>query len=291
MQGPADAETAGIIKTYRKKFPNSEIILSTWEGINQHSPEIDKIIANKDPGNLISKKDPLINCNINRQIVSSKAGVNAASRDYILKVRSDIAAKNSSIIKKYNQYDDGGGRILIGNSSAKNPDGLYKAYFHFSDWYMLSNKKNIIDLFEIPLMQQDDMDVSNETENIKYYTLMSVPKQKYSAETYIWKHYIEKRYGVKIEYEFDVNKKIISAQEQMLKKNLIIINNKDSGLQIQKSIYKNLDSKLYFEYTFQDWKVINGININEPYMIYKIKFFIKNLKGLIFLIRCFIKKL
>src|SRR5436305_180058 len=78
-----------ICHRLKKLFPESELILSTWEGVSAQEIPYDKLILNKDPGavwfNYLNHND-INNCN--RMIISTLEGIKAASRKYILKVRS-----------------------------------------------------------------------------------------------------------------------------------------------------------------------------------------------------------
>lgn len=93
LQGPVILDhdfTLETIKIYKKIFPNSIIILSTWDDINKKCLES---ILNEEIVVLLNKKP--INSgvsNINFQIVSSLAGIKYAKEagvEYVLKTRTD----------------------------------------------------------------------------------------------------------------------------------------------------------------------------------------------------------
>ncbi len=124
-----------IVHSYRKYLPESEIIISTWESVSISLPVVDLVILNKDPGPInLEKAGGRTENNLNRQIVSSKHGVFAATRRYCLKIRSDLAIDNCNFINIFNKFLStfrasikDCGFFLINNTSSKDPYFLYPA--------------------------------------------------------------------------------------------------------------------------------------------------------------------
>ena len=84
----------------RKYLPKSKIILSTWDGSNVNGLDYDIVIFNKDPGgSLCSANDDKILNNVNREIVSTLAGLKVCKTKYVFKIRSDLIIKSNKILK------------------------------------------------------------------------------------------------------------------------------------------------------------------------------------------------
>lgn len=80
------------VDSVRKYLPESEIIISTWEGQllpSSCADKVDRILFNRDPGGTIFTRNGKIQ-NQNRQIFSTKEGILASTRKYVLKLRSDM---------------------------------------------------------------------------------------------------------------------------------------------------------------------------------------------------------
>ena len=105
VQGAIDIElTTLCLKSIRKILPNSQIILSTWQGSNINDLDYDVLIENKDPGCTVCSKQNGKN-NINRQIVSTISALKAVKTKYVLKLRSDMILTNLNFIKAFIKFN------------------------------------------------------------------------------------------------------------------------------------------------------------------------------------------
>ena len=87
VQGAVDKElTPKCLLSIRKYLPEAEIILSTWEGTDVSGLSYDKVLLNKDPGAFPYLRNSLKSNNLNRYLVSSRNGIQKASKKYILKI-------------------------------------------------------------------------------------------------------------------------------------------------------------------------------------------------------------
>jgi len=101
LQGPYIEKnnfTFQTIKRYRKIFPESILILSTWS-----VPENDKSYLKKIHVEIIINEKPIYFgiANVNLQIVSTKAGIHRAKKlgaDYVLKTRTDQRIFNPNLL-------------------------------------------------------------------------------------------------------------------------------------------------------------------------------------------------
>jgi hypothetical protein len=252
--------TKKAIKTAMKIFPNSEIILSTWE--NESIADLYdlsiKIILNKDPGSGLRKFNPKTYHNVNRIIVSSINGINEATNDIVIKCRTDIIFKNNNslnIFYKYPQYDKNfaflSKKVLVSNQTTINTNYGPPLLYHICDWFYLGIKEDLIKIFDINLMP-------SEYEN--YYNYFEKPENKidvnnlsrYMAEDYITSTFLNKYTKINHDYYCEYTDFEHLKFEKILANNFIVVDNVRLGIYANK--YYNLSKKyLWKSYTFFEW--------------------------------------
>ena len=82
---PKEAQlTMQCIESVRRVLPGSEIIISTWDGTDVSHLDYDKVVFSQDPGAITYNDYELKHVfnNNNRQIVSTKNGLNSATKLY-----------------------------------------------------------------------------------------------------------------------------------------------------------------------------------------------------------------
>lgn len=160
LQGPILKKcnfTLETIKLYRKNFPNSYIILSTWEdeepGIIAHCRDAGAIVI------LNKKPDYPGPSNANMQILSTRAGIAKATElgaEYVLKTRTDQRMYGLNLIEyltniltffpvqgQYKQHK----RIAILSFGAE------KYYpYHFSDLFLFGDVRDLTLYWNFPLL-------------------------------------------------------------------------------------------------------------------------------------------
>ena len=80
VQGGLSDVTEQCIQSLRILFPNAEIILSTWADGKAIKINADKTVLSLDPGAVVCDKVTGTWNNVNRQIVSTQAGLAAVTR-------------------------------------------------------------------------------------------------------------------------------------------------------------------------------------------------------------------
>ena len=162
----SDKYICNVLKSVRQWLPESEIIISSWKGTDLHGLDYDKFVLSDDVGGYKSKITGIYN-NISRQIVSTRKGVELASKPYVLKIRSDLVLTSCNFLKffhsfpkrddKYQCFKE---RILFVSCFFKKYIGERKSYlhpvpYHISDWLMFGAKEDIRNLFNIPIVDND----------------------------------------------------------------------------------------------------------------------------------------
>lgn len=263
-------EIVEIINSYRAILPKSEIIISTWPDFKNLVPKDEIVIISNDPGPIdVSEVGGRTNNNFNRQLISSKRGIEIASRTFVLKVRSDLAAIDDSIFKKFNEviissqkinksYFKDKPLLIISNESSKKPS-LFRGYLHFCDWFMLAKKEEVSKIFDMNILAKEDLLFRKLEEIPKIYDELKLPKEKWSAETYLWTNYLSNYYDFHMLNEFDESYALKEIHDNFVADHLVILDYKKSGLRILKNIYKDrVFFKYNYEYSYDDWLLLSS---------------------------------
>ena len=92
LQGAVSDWTKKIIEEYQQNFPDSHILLSTWN--TENTSDISCDIIKLEPPN-----DP---CHINHQIIGSREGLKKINSEIIMKCRTDQFIHNKEIFQIFN---------------------------------------------------------------------------------------------------------------------------------------------------------------------------------------------
>lgn len=161
VQGPIDKEhTHNCLNSIRKHAPNAFIILSTWKGSNVSGLNYDELVLSEDPGFFYySRSHGAKENNVNRQIVSTLAGLKKVTSEYVLKIRTDFLLNGIGFLdylEKFNLFDENyhvfQEKILSCCYFARNPSSKMSYPFHISDIAFFGKTSDIINLYDIPLM-------------------------------------------------------------------------------------------------------------------------------------------
>lgn len=243
VQGAVDTNLTPVcLASVRTFLPQAEIILSTWEGSKTDGLDYDTLILSKDPGGVICDPTYKIMNNVNRQIVSSKCGLEAASRQFALKIRSDMKLSGLQFISAWGLYDDKRSdtcrifknRIVINNLYCADPAHT-NFLFHVSDWVQFGLREDVLNLWDIPLQSAHDM--GSYWENKKRPYLDPVPTWlfRYIPEQYIWTECLRKNgESFDFKYHTDISTESWTLSELSFANNVVILDYKNSGFQFLK---------------------------------------------------------
>ncbi len=272
IQGAISSQTQiiEIVNSYRAILPKSEIIISTWPDFKNLVPKGEIVTISDDPGPIdVSEVKGRTNNNFNRQLISSKRGIATSSRTFVLKVRSDLAAIDGSIFKKYNEvlissqkinksYFKDKPLLVISNESSKKPS-LFRGYLHFCDWFILAKREEVSKIFDMNILAKEDLLFGKSEEIPKIYDELKLPKEKWSAETYLWTNYLSNYYDFQMLNEYDESYALKEIHDNFVADNLVILDYKKSGLGILKNIYKDrVFFKYNYEYSYDDWLLLSS---------------------------------
>lgn len=161
-QGAVELQlTRRCLLSLRESFPGAEIILSTWTGSDTAGLPYDKLVLSLDPGAVTADGVAGTLNNVNRQLVSTQAGLAAAERPYILKTRTDILFESADFLSWFGEYDGVQSpyfqnRLLICSYYTRNPRVL-STCFHPSDWIVFGRAEDVRGYYAgIPLMTEEE---------------------------------------------------------------------------------------------------------------------------------------
>lgn len=261
VQGAIEENTKYTLSSIRKYFPDSEIILSTWEGSNCDGLEYDSLIINKDPGGAPcgAWKDEPINNNGNRQIVSTKNGILKACRKYCLKLRSDLVILGDGLLKSFdiNNYQDEKYRIfshkiLIGELFTRKNFVYYRngrEYsvphpFHPSDWFMFGYTDDLKKMYEsVDMIPKNELGgyvckcAERMRDNEYKYTW------RYTTEQHIFLGIVRKMFpNLKYDDWTDWSDEIIDLSDHIMKNNFLVLNLARHNVLNMKYIYPSFSN-------------------------------------------------
>jgi len=244
VQGPIvlkDNQTYKCLNSIRKFFPQSKIILSTWKDSELSKLDFDEVILSNDPGAKYLSFNNYMN-NINRMIISSKAGILKARTKFTVKLRTDMLVINSNLATLLSSIENKKGlfksKIIIPSNWSKNPDYDEKMLFHPSDFLYAGLTDDLRDLFSLPLMNESDMTWFLHNQIPKNAAIPSfIPR--YSNEQYIFISFLnKKKFMHGINHAFDYSKKSHEAHNKFFLDNLVLKHAKNIGVNCQKYPYK-----------------------------------------------------
>ncbi|MBT0718358.1 hypothetical protein HGT71_08805 [Rosenbergiella epipactidis] len=295
FQGKVDfdnecSEIVRNIQRVRVLYPLSEIILSTWSlGSERENRLLEKlkyldvnVIFSVDPGPLVYREGSYQwVSNINRMINSTKRGVEAATREYVVKLRTDSYFINRNINKIFlhksiinNRFDREkkfslfSERIINCNLFARHSRSYRPFNYHPGDIMMLGKKEDVLNFFSSP-----DAD-ENLFEIIFNKTIFSL--MRLVPEQYLWVNYIKNRVH---DFNYLGNNargmELTSSSERYYINNFIPFSSEQLGFVWPKYSDKYHNKGRGSIYQFSDWVKINNQFYNNKKRVYGYRFFYK----------------
>lgn len=259
VQGAINSKnTLSCLKRIRKYLPASEIILSTWEGsdVSTLSGLYDKLILNTDPGAVLREENVYgkIFNNLNRQLLSTQAGLKLATRKYSLKFRTDLILTSNKFLKYFDSfpcrtqdYKLFEHKILTSALFSK----FYLYYdrkekrwvnvpFHISDWWLFGLTNDLKTYFlDTKLVEEPEFTTYfNLTENKNKITPYGEIKSKFAPEQYFGYSCFSRNFDdIFMQDAADYSEKTELQSRKCIINNFIILQYKQSGIYLNKYPY------------------------------------------------------
>ena len=242
IQGAVDPELTPLcLRSVRACLPDAQIILSTWEGTDVAKIAADTFVFSEDPGGhnqalqaFMMDNDSLrktgfrLMNNVNRQIVSTQAGIQQADRKYVWKLRSDVIIQSVNFLHYYGIFDNDGqnphkfikNRLLICDLYTRNPRVANLA-FHPSDWTMFGNREDVENYFDIPLLTEDDAKWL--LSRPRKWLFMKEMVVRYTPEQSIFLGFLRKHTTIDYDVYNQINENNIDETELYFANNTVIL--------------------------------------------------------------------
>lgn len=247
-----------ILRSYRAISAELEIIVSTWSDTCFKSDLVDIYVESKDPGAVIVVDENGVTNSTSRILVSSKAGLEKATRDWILKVRSDVYFSNLDWLVKYKPQiipKSFRNRIfnykVLGTTYFTPNPKRQKVLFHPGDWLFFGHKDDLLEYFGCALpIEPENSRYFFDKENPRpsCYTWHKTALSRYTCEQYPLLMLMEKRNIPIPNHGFMFSEKLMLQHNSIFRENFEFISGDILGLisAKHKEFYKNLDlSSMY----------------------------------------------
>lgn len=194
LQGDIRNWTIPVIEEYQENFPNSEILLSTW-----NDEDISRIPCKVIQSKIPEPTHPHTSTK-NFQIIGSQNGLKNMSSDIVLRTRTDMFVHNSNIFNIFIQ-ENSLDKIMYPHSGFPKEFGDY----WISDFAQLSSRKNLLHYWNN--MKFDDGSKSTdilpvETQFTKYY-VSNIKNDNRSWKITHDEFYIKKRFHEDFQIELE----------------------------------------------------------------------------------------
>jgi hypothetical protein len=277
IQGVLSKEiTPKTITNIRKYFPKAEIVLSTYTGTDTYGLDCDKIELVEDPGFFPSYDhlSCLTKNNVNRQIKTTLAGLKAATRKYVFKIRTDFiisGRKFLSYFDKFPKYDIDykvfNHKILSCVFFARNPrtKSEFPPYlFHPSDIAFFGLREDLLNLFDIPFMTKEEA---------LAFKMNGYNHNLYVPEQHIWVNCLRKNgYKINFDHQRDASGKNFEDTERYAVSNFIYLDWKQFNLIPPKHLVFSANNKeLQFDdvITHIEWQRLYKQYIDNSFVVPK----------------------
>lgn len=231
---PEERYTKRSLQSIRVFLPQAEIILSTWKGADVAGLEFDKIVFNDDPGACEYHGGGGRN-NVNRQIVSTFNGMRIASRDYVLKLRSDSVLTGSGFLDYFGHFPQRSAKSVFAEKVVASSRGsfipnyrmLHSCYFP-SDWFHFGRRADLLDLWDIPLAPEPETTHWLPPGQTPWHD--QNPRLRFSIEQYIWVSFLKKHFTFRFDSMWDQSDSSIADSELSIGSNLILISPEQASI-------------------------------------------------------------
>lgn len=198
IQGPAAVRplpaASQAIGSVRRCFPGSRIVLSTWNG-EDDAPGLgaDEIVRSDDPGAIADTalKTGLKN-NVNRQIVSTNAGLARVRTRFAAKLRSDarvVGRGFTGLAEAFPLRRPQGRlfqrRITISREFTRSARSFVPLAYHPSDLFQFGLTSDLLDYWDVPLLEGPALAAFIMTERPKTWFRM-FDRFRYTTEQYLF---------------------------------------------------------------------------------------------------------
>ena len=269
------------ISSIKKYFPQSPIILSTWEGENiDKTLAINEIIFNKDNETLkpIILRKNTRPVTIGKQICTTINGLKKVQTKYAFKIRTDFLLTGNSFLTFFNnmyayidKYKFVNQRILACSHVTHNPnlmkfnvDGSRRFFFHLADFCFFGQTIDLINLWDI-----------------KYPTHAELLETQFSPEQYLATAFFKKHTTLTFKHRYSFDKKHLKINKMCFLNNFLFLSQKQFNIKPFSTRLNTIsifnENKVYIDSFYHyDWLldyyrkyIDNKVDIPKKYLLDK----------------------
>lgn len=241
IQGALGGElTEQVIESARAVLPGAEIVVSTWEGQRELAVEVDRRVESADPGApwQVAEDWP---SNTNRLLVSTRAGLQAATRPYALKLRTDTPLTGTGFLDIFQSYPERGtglrllrDRMVVINYYCWNPEKRPFGLFCIADTVNFGWTADLLDVWDRPLDPEPEIATWFETHARPDPDPAPWTVFRYTPEQLMWLGFLRKHVRVPFDHFCDERVAARVLSELSKANNTIIVEPDPFGVALPK---------------------------------------------------------
>ncbi len=253
---PETRLTEKTLQSIRRHLPGAEIVLSTWKGSDPSGMDFDRFVESDDPGALPYTDFPDLRNNVNRQIVSTRAGLLRASRPFALKLRSDMLLRSAGFLDFFDRFPRRSTASILESKVVTCTMYSRLAYFgpvthpppwdrkpgeptrdvkfgwpyHPSDWFHFGRLQDVVSIWDVPL--------APEPQDSRWFVGRPRPlndpgphsMNRFTPEQHVWLSFLRKHRAVDFEHKWDVREETIEGTERSFASDLVLVTPAQAGV-------------------------------------------------------------
>lgn len=229
-----------VVASVRHHLPGCEVVLSTWTGERELAVAVDKRIESEDPGApwQVHEEWP---ANTNRLLRSTLVGLEACTRPYTLKLRSDTPLGGTGFLAIFERYPERSSalclledRIVVINYYCWNPDRRPFGLFSVADTVNFGRTQDMLDVWDRPLDDEPANSTWFETHSRPTPNLAPWAAFRYTPEQLLWLGFLRKHMRVPFEHFSDDTPTSRLVAELSLANNTVIVGPAEFGVELPK---------------------------------------------------------
>ncbi len=263
VQGKIQPNTKNCLLSIRQFYPASCVILSTWECDVVEGLSYDTLVRSKDPGAV--EFAPGFFYNLNRQIISSAAGLNKVGTDLAVKMRTDTQIIDRKLEKIASSQPFGHffeHRIAALDLFFRDPRA-YPLLFHIGDIFHCGKTSDLLNLWTIPLAPEPETSMWS----ARRFDILNDRKSylpRYAPEQYIFIAFLNKLgYSVSLDYWCQTTEEDAIFSEQAIARNFSIYTMEELGLHVPSRLAIHGDAASIYTASFLSSVASKGVQIQE----------------------------
>lgn len=227
-----------VAESARRILPGCELVLSTWEGERELAVAVDRRVESADPGAAwqIHEEWP---SNTNRLLVSTKAGLDACTRRYTLKLRSDSPLSGTGFLDFFGRYPERAeslrllrDRVVVINFYCWNPDSRPYGLFTVADTVQFGNTEDLRTVWGRPLDDEPATSIWLETRDRPRPDKAPWAFFRYTPEQLLWLGFLRQHLEIPFEHYGDDTAASRPLSELSLANNVVIIDPAEFGVEL-----------------------------------------------------------